>query len=421
MQPARLTEHSFDGYPPEGRAVATAHLALLGELPVVFASILLRELISYDWKFPAEREELDGQLTYLQALSPGERTKVLAGLKSISVPEQLERTDWVAAPVSFGEQLTAALWATHQMDSFREAANGYAEAWRAARPQRTPALPRLLVVVLDCYAAGSEAPAPAPTPVTFGPPMQKLREHGVLFTKVDPERGMPLLAEFLERRATAYPAPYAHWSITGAGSPTNNPPKNPPKNQTVTSLSYAGLAPARRALLRRVEAAVASGGMGPEALRTLLAQTTPEDLGFPANGSPLVDRFAVSLLTEGSGTQIFSTSFVQWAARETLRRAQPSTLLVHFTARQSQRSLNEMLAPSSVDAQPLDSLGSEVDAEMGAYYTWINGQRLPGAEHTSFVAWHPSSGQAIGIGPSLPRGTVSEAPARLSQVLDWSS
>ena len=40
----------------------------------------------------------------------------------------------------------------------------------------------------------------------------------------------------------------------------------------------------------------------------------------------VMQRFDVSLLTEGSGTQIFSTSFAQWAAREALRRAQPLTL-----------------------------------------------------------------------------------------------
>ena len=39
----------------------------------------------------------------------------------------------------------------------------------------------------------------------------------------------------------------------------------------------------------------------------------------------VLERFKVSLLTEGSGTQIFSTSFAQWAAREALRRAQPLT------------------------------------------------------------------------------------------------
>ena len=44
----------------------------------------------------------------------------------------------------------------------------------------------------------------------------------------------------------------------------------------------------------------------------------------------MLDRFQVKLLTEGSGTQIFSTTFAQWTAREALRRAQSQTLLVRF-------------------------------------------------------------------------------------------
>src|SRR5262249_45234803 len=66
-------------------------------------------------------------------------------------------------------------------------------------------------------------------------------------------------------------------------------------------------------------------GVGPEALGTILAQMRPADLGLTGEGNrpreAVLDRFAVSLLTEGSGTQIFSTSFAQWAAREALRRA----------------------------------------------------------------------------------------------------
>ena len=60
----------------------------------------------------------------------------------------------------------------------------------------------------------------------------------------------------------------------------------------------------------------------------------------------MIDRFQVKLLTEGSGTQIFSTTFAQWTAREALRRAQPLTMLVRFAPRQRQKPMNEMLSAS---------------------------------------------------------------------------
>ena len=129
-------------------------------------------------------------------------------------------------------------------------------------------------------------------------------------------------------------------------------------------------------------------------------------------------RFEVSLLTEGSGTQVFSTSFAQWAAREALRRAQPLTLLVRFAPRQRQRPMNELL--SAVAARPeLDFVGSLVDADFGAYYNWLNQQRLPGAEQSSFLVWFEGHSQALVIGPSMPRGTESTSAADLGQLLAW--
>ena len=132
----------------------------------------------------------------------------------------------------------------------------------------------------------------------------------------------------------------------------------------------------------------------------------------------ILERFEVSLLAEGSGTQIFSTVFAQWAARETLRRAQPLTLLVRFAPRQRQKPMNEMLSGVSANSE-FDFIGSLIDADMGAYYNWVNQQRLPGAEQSSFVVWFEGHNQALTIGPSTPRGTQSTSAVDLSQLLAW--
>ena len=158
-------------------------------------------------------------------------------------------------------------------------------------------------------------------------------------------------------------------------------------------------------------------------MRTLLAQMRPADLGMDRvsdNRDEVLQRFEVSLLTEGSGTQIFSTSFAQWAAREALRRAQPLTLLVRFAPRQRQKPMNELL--SAVAASPeLDLVGSLVDGDMGAYYNWLNQQRLPGAEQSSFLVWFEGHSQALAIGPSTPRGTESTSATDLGQLLAWTA
>ena len=120
-----------------------------------------------------------------------------------------------------------------------------------------------------------------------------------------------------------------------------------------------------------------------------------------------------------TGTQIFSTVFAQWAAREALRRAQPLTLLVRFAPRQRQRPMNEMLsADAKVPPEP-DSIGSLIDGDFAAYYNWLNQQRLHGAEKSSFLVWFEGHNQALAISPSTPRGTESASVADLRQVLAW--
>jgi hypothetical protein len=107
---------------------------------------------------------------------------------------------------------------------------------------------------------------------------------------------------------------------------------------------------------------------------------------------------------------------VQWTAREALRRARPLTILVKFAARQTEESADEEL--SGLQQQPvLDPAGSLVDADMGAYYTWMNLQRLSGADQSMFLAWAEGRGEAVAIGPAFAPGTQSQASTNLMEIL----
>jgi hypothetical protein len=110
------------------------------------------------------------------------------------------------------------------------------------------------------------------------------------------------------------------------------------------SLLYGRLKTVRAALLAKMETQIKSSGTGPEALCTSLAKMRPEDFSMSEEEDSVMNRFKLSLLTEGSGTQVFSTTFVQWAAREALRRARPLTLLVRFAPRQRERAMNELIS-----------------------------------------------------------------------------
>ena len=80
--------------------------------------------------------------------------------------------------------------------------------------------------------------------------------------------------------------------------------------------------------------------------------------------------------------------------------------------------MNELLV-AKPDQSELDPVGSLVDADMGAYYNWLNQQRLAGAEQSAFLVWFENHGDAVAISPAMPRGTESAAATDLQQLLSW--
>jgi hypothetical protein len=401
MLPAELKPEQFNGYPPEARKLATNYIGVLQRLPLGFLPSLLREVIDYDFKFPAERKTVEKELANLASLSSEQLKERLQGFAQIHISSQLEHSDWVNAPAQFVEQFSAHLWSTHQLDAFRAAAVNYADRLRAAVPPEPPPVPRLGITVVGQGVAAYDAPL-----------FRKLRAQGAYFNHVQPENGLQFLLDAVAARAKAHPAPYAHWYIDGGQEATHDP--------ALTCVSYHALESARAALSAKMRVEIERPGMGPEALRTLMARMRPEDLGLVGvpgkGGDPVMERFKLKVLTEGSGTQIFATTFAQWTAREALRRAQPLTLLVRFAPRQRQKPMNEMISDSTKPAE-FDPVGSLVDADFGAYYNWLNQQRLPGAEQSRFLVWFEGHNEAVTIGPSWPRGTQSNASADMKQLL----
>jgi len=397
MLPRDLTAGQFAGYPPQARARAEAHLGALQQLPLSFAPSLLREVIDYDFKFPVERAAIDKELANLSSLSPAQLKEWFQAFSQFSLSPKLENFDWINQPAQFVEQLSAYLWSTHQLDAFREAATVYGDRLRSAVPPEPIPMRRLGIAVIGQGVAAYEAPL-----------FRNLREHGTYFGRVKPENGLELLVTATAARAKAHPVAYGHWYVDGGQEADHSP--------LLTCVSYQSLQPVRTALLKNMQTEIGRPGMGPEELRTHLARLSPSDLGMDKAGDAVLDRFQVKLLTEGSGTQIFSTTFAQWTTREVLRRAQALTLFVRFAPRQRQRPMNELLSNSRGNPEP-DFTGSLVDADMGAYYHWINQQRLPGSEQSSFLVWFEGHSQALVIAPSLPRGTASNSAFDLGELL----
>ncbi|MBW4039264.1 MAG: hypothetical protein HIU91_10385 [Acidobacteria bacterium] len=396
--PSSLHVEDFGTYSAGAASFAEGQLSLLRTLPLSLCVVLLKQISRYDTLFPAEREDLS-QL--LRLLGSQQMATTISDFKRIVLSEDLRRRDWIRDPGRFVEEMTAELWTSDQIDGFRQAAA------QLTPPVEPPprGISRLMMVDFDSRLE-------KPNFVLF----RRLLEHGTLFTNVTPGlENDPFTAslKILEDRARAQPGGYSHWLISG-----DSPPQRP--SSAVSALDYKSLEPIRHGLLNLMSAAVNAGTSGPEALRSIMMELQPEALGLtssdPHTSDALLAQFSIDLLGQGSGTQIYSTTFVQWSAREVLRRARPATALIRFTPRVLQRPTNQQW--SRADADPdFDLAGSLVDADMAAYYTWINLNRMPGSNSNVFVAFHSGLRRAFASGPGLLGGTSSDQAISPSDIL----
>src|SRR5260370_32471818 len=204
MLPRDLRADHFRAYPPEARKLAVDNLAALQRLPLSFLPSLLREVIEYDYKFPAERAALEKEVAKLVSLSDSQVANLFSGFSKITLSAQLASSDWLSSPAQFVEQLSAHLWTTHQLDDFRVAATNYADDLSAAVVAEPPPIPRLGITVIGEGVTSFDVPL-----------FRKLRPYGTYFSRVKPENGLRLLVEAVCARAKGQPVPYSHCYVDG--------------------------------------------------------------------------------------------------------------------------------------------------------------------------------------------------------------
>ena len=389
-----LSRQTFSAYPPQGREIAASHLDTLQRTPLAVLPAFLKDLKEYDWKFPVEQRQIVRRMDFLQA-----NPESVAAFEQVSLPANLQKSACAEDPQRFLARMTAQLWSSLQMDRYRQAASEFSRRFQASETRTEPIAPRMIIVLIG---QGSKSDDYAP--------FEKLRPHGLVRTQVDATGAADLILDVLRKRATERPTSYAHWYIDGGQPLFPSPPSG------VTQLVYPALAPIKDRILERILAGI-QNGQGPEALQEELSGLNPATLcADKSTDDPRMQHFMVSLLCEGSGTQIFSTSFVQWSARETLRRAQPETLVLRFAPRQRQQSFNAMVLAASGTAE-LDVEGSLIDADMGAYYTYLETMNLPGADEARFLVWFEDHPRAFVAGPGFAKGASSATPVSMQSLL----
>src|SRR5258708_32822322 len=98
MFASRSQSRQVRGVSTKARKLVVAHLGTLQQLPLGFVPSLLRELIDYDFKFPAERTSIDHELATLSSLSPAQLKEWFQPFSQLSRSEKLEGLDWVNQP-----------------------------------------------------------------------------------------------------------------------------------------------------------------------------------------------------------------------------------------------------------------------------------------------------------------------------------
>ncbi len=393
MTPGELHPGSFAAYPEQARALAVGHLELFRAMPLSLLPSYLEQLQQCPTLFPIEQARLAAQLDAL-----GRQPELMVAFRGIAVPPPLGQLDWLSDPARFLSAFAAALWQTRQIDAFHAAAGALYASLPQAAPAPSAAAPLLLVV----FGRGGD---PARYPL-----FSRLRDSGLHVRTVSDAGAGNALCQVLAARAAADPEPYRHWYVDG-GSPWSLR-----ESATVHGIAFPAVAPLTAAVLREMNRAVQEG-TGPEVLATRLREAAPELLRIPSGANDArVTRLLVSLLVEGSGTQLYSTSFVQAAALELVRRAQPSTLLLRFAPRRKPASMNDMLEQRG-ESVATDPQGSLVDADMALYYTALAMRKMPGGDRMSLLAYVEEQGQLFLSGPRVVRGAETATPMTMEQAL----
>jgi hypothetical protein len=191
-----------------------------------------------------------------------------------------------------------------------------------------------------------------------------------------------------------------------------------------TGLSYDRLRPYRDDLTRALNSKIQSGVESPQAFAAYARslQIAPPAGALLYSADVLV-AFVRDVLLTGNGTLLMNNTFVEWAAVQALKRAQPRVLITRFGVRDKLRPFSSMVMfsqPRPSDHLPSvqDPAGSFVDVEQLSYYIWLNAEKTPAYRgRTLYLFLAEGVDEMLAIRSDRPAASASGLPpASLSDV-----
>jgi hypothetical protein len=414
----------------DAATLARTHGDVLARLPATIHAFILVELQKWPVLFGPERRYQRALLEYLSHVPRVELDQAVAGIARIDADAGAERLA-ERNPARFQDEAQAL---------FRK--RGLTVAWRrevdalfqhigpALDAQLYPAdAPRRLVVQL--YGSGIAVQREKlwsrfkgtglRLPLDLEGTSSTGRFLEGLFGARAPDGGVPALLAAAAASATldawlieSHEALHALCEDRGGAASAGSP----------TGLSYDRLRSYREELTRALNSKIQSGVASPQEFAAYARSLT---IGPPAgallHSADVLLAFVREVLLTGNGTLLVNNTFVEWAAVQALRRAQPRILVTRFGVRDRLKPFSSMVLfsqPRASDHIPVtpDPAGSFIDVEQLSYYVWLNAEKSPAYRNrTLYLFFAEGVDEMLAIRSDLPAATRSSVPpARLPDV-----
>jgi hypothetical protein len=384
------------GLSGEAATLARQHGDMLVRLPATVHAFILVELEKWPTLFGPEQRYQRALLEHLSRLAMRESDQAVAGIARIEAESGVSRLS-ERNPQRFQDEAQALLRKRGSIVAWRSEVDAlFQRVDPALEAQLYPAdSPRRLVVQI--YGSGIAVQrerlwkrfkgAGVRVPLNLEGSDATERFLHELFGAREPGGNLPaLLGRAIES------APLDGWIIEShealhglceASETAGGNSDGTSSAASLTGLSYDRLRPYRDDLTRALNRKIQSGVESPQAFATYARslQLAPA-AGTLLYAPEVLLAFVRDVLLTGNGTLLMNNTFVEWAAIQALRRAQPRILITRFGVRDKLKPFSSMVLfsqPRPSDQIPVaqDPAGSFVDVEQLSYYVWLNAEKSP--------------------------------------------
>jgi hypothetical protein len=442
----------YQGLSPEAKQLVDRYQGVVDRLPRTFLANTLTELDKWPMLFEPEKLYFRALLAQLAALDAAQFQDTFGSLNAF---ERRTGCDRVAAsdPDTFQKRLLDHLYRSGQYAAWRREIDAIFQKVQPlveARLYGTEQKPRLVVILYEEGIALErdklwQRLRSVGTRVSLNIDGAENRDAYVraLFTGVrDPGFGVrpnqapspepraskpegdPTLFEVLRDSMSFSPTDV--WILEAGDSLHRLCEANSKGSRSAcaTGLSYERLQGYRQQLSEAISTKVLTGVRGPLELAAWIKtlQVTPRGVSTLYVDDRVL-AFARDIFLAGAGTLIINNTFVEWAAVQALKRAQPRLLVVRFGVRDKMKPFSSLLLfskprPSDQIPNLLDPLGSFVDVELLSYYVWLNAEgAAPYRGRTLYLLLADGADQMLVVGPGPGKPVVkADGPALLTDV-----